>query len=715
MELFQETDGPVFLAPEAEPGAAVRPGFLLIDHPRDRRTRCGEVELAGDDTHPLLEGRIVDPDGRAVECHFNGEMAGEIYQATLSFRMVSGYINDASFCLALEVPFGPEDELCLPGLVYGGHEAAGAGAGPCLNAASDWSLAVAGSDLAMPGAGVYWPRFGAALWLLSPNTETRCGPTGVGFRWDRSRARAWLEFGLPLLSPRCCRGGDSAAGETAPMYLGEGGALSGFCGLRLGGCADRAAFYESFILLRQTLLAPAAPLPPSLPWATAGQHAIEALNAFHWQGQYYVQTVTVSQAEHGPLPDDEAFPGECHFEHGRGGAPLAYALSRHPDPTARQRAHTMLDFIAEAGLAPSGLFYSAHSRWSGLGDPPYAHIRPALDACYYLLQACRVHGMRHHPRWRTAVNRCLDALVSLVADAGQLGQSAARNGETALWETGSAAGGLGLAALALGHRLCGREDCLAAAKRAAGLYAACLQDSRLAGADRERPEVVDALTPLLLIEGFTTLSEETRAAEHRQAALTAAARFATWIMASPAAFPPASELGRRKVSARGAVIPRVDAPTLLPAPAGSLGCLLRLYRTTGEEWLLQLLAEIARALPQFVSLYHADLGDLRRGMAASNLVFAQGAAGLGSVAPVSHTGTAQALLLLLADVPGVYVDPPRSVAMAFDHLELDVDFETRVFTITNPTAYPAAGTLVVEVGTEAAYELAPGEGQDFVF
>ncbi len=708
MRLDYEGGAPVLRTPGGGGPVRLRPGFVLDNRAEGTRTMPADIACTLDDDAFAARAEVVDPAGRTVAFDWAGPVRPGGADAVFTARMAAGFVNDTSFALALEFPLGPEDVLLAPGALHDGNRAKGLpeGAVRLSDTAID-EIVLPAANLALPGAGAYWPALGAGF-FVAVGTDCALGAVGLSLRREPRGGQVRLAVTLPLRrATRRTEAGDLPV-EPAGLYLGEGGAVATRAAIRLVDAADMGAYLEAVHELRQALAG--GPARARLPLGVAAGLAVENLNERHWHPPIVLSGVGNPDGAPAPGPDEEGFPDDRRLRHGeRGGAGLAYALSVQDDAVARARGVAMLDFIAEEGPSPSGLFYSLHNRWGGLGDPPWAHLRGATDACYWMLRAVGTHGGGDHPAWRDAALGCCDAFAALFADAGEFGYAAGRNADPAVWESGSAAGALATGCLALARRYCGREDLLDVATRAGAVYARELQRAAAGGGVFEAGRAPDSRSAAALLESWLLLYEETHEKAHLAHALAAADLLSLYVLAHDAAWPPASDLGRMGLETRGSVLRSVAEPRLGPGLGGhSPAGLLRLYRASGEGRVLALAEAMVRALPQYVTPYHAALGELRRGMAVSDLPLPDHAAEPGTVREESRADTALDLLLARTELPGVYLDPPRSCAAAFDHLDLRVDWDARRAEVTNPTPYPAAGIARVEVDDESTYRLPPG-------
>jgi hypothetical protein len=704
MEVEQTTGLPRLLTPSGTGEVLLRPAFAVENAAAGTRTVAGDLETAFTGDALRLATVLEDPDGRRIACSFGGSCNLDTVAGLFAVRLLRGFVNDTAFSFAGELPCGPGDQLFVPGRVAGDLPEDAPREGPRVR------LDLAAAELSAPVLGLRWAAGAGFLLYAEPHS-----PLGeAGLTLVRDRERGAVEFAVTVPAAPVRRRGPEGWREAPPppMYLGEGGALAlpvCFC---LFDWEEPAEFHRTFMQLRALNRREADPAA-TLPYSSAATLVEENLDARHWAGSFYVSRTSVARGEAPPSLEDESFPDAWVLQQTEGGAALACALSLSPAEATRARGLQMLDFLAAAGVAPSGLFYSAHNRWSGLADPPWTHVTGATLACRWLLEALAAHGRSGHEAWAAAAEGCCEALATMLRGAGDFGYAAARNGEPAVWEEGSAAGALGIACLVLGRRLLAREDFLPLAGRAAEVYAARLAAGEVGGSTPAAGRGPDSRSAALLLDSFTLLYDETREDAHLDAALLAADLLGGWVSAAAAPWPAGSDLGRSGAPRRGAVVERAGAPLAGPGlPGTALRSLLRLYQLTGEEELLELLADVARAQPLFVAPYHAALGELRRGMVAGEVPLVEWDRPAGTADELSRAGPAARLLVTARLLPGVYVDPPRGVYAVFDHLNAAADFEERVLLLANPTAHPAAGRVLVEVGQTVPYRLEPGENAE---
>ncbi|NQX00607.1 hypothetical protein HQ447_08085, partial [bacterium] len=137
--------------------------------------------------------------------------------------------------------------------------------------------------------------------------------------------------------------------------------------------------------------------------------------------------------------------------------------------------------------------------------------------------------------------------------------------------------------------------------------------------------------------------------------------------------------------------------------------LLKLFRATGDRFYLDLLWDIAHGLPQYLPHPLKPLGDAKPGHMCErvNLTDWEGPERIGETLRMT-TWAETSLMLTTVEIPGLYVRPDLSLALAFDHITAEVvadgprEFEVR---LTNPTGLPAAVRMFCENSREAELPL----------
>jgi hypothetical protein len=189
-----------------------------------------------------------------------------------------------------------------------------------------------------------------------------------------------------------------------------------------------------------------------------------------------------------------------------------------------------------------------------------------------------------------------------------------------------------------------------------------------------------------------------------------AKQFASWVVAYDYQFPAQSLFGRMKMQATGTVIANTQNKHSAPGICTHSGdALWRLYRATGNPAYMELLRDIAKTLPQYLSTPVRPIECLPEGWMTERVNITDAMEGIGEIACIT-TWAETALMLTYIEVPGLYVQPDKGKFWVFDHIEARVAKQTKTglaLELHNPTPYPAAVRVLSENSVGAAQPLPP--------
>jgi hypothetical protein len=220
-----------------------------------------------------------------------------------------------------------------------------------------------------------------------------------------------------------------------------------------------------------------------------------------------------------------------------------------------------------------------------------------------------------------------------------------------------------------------------------------------------------------LIESFIALHERTDDPVWLEAAVHACHQGASWAISYPYAFPPDSALGQLGFDARGTMIANAQNKFGVPGICTLSGQgILRTFRATGDTRLLDLLREIAHAMPQFLSredrpiptriTWGHPLPELPPGWMCERVnITPSWPEPLGEQAAYS-CWCEVAMMLTWADLPGIYAQPDTGLIGALDHVHAEwTDADRTALRIQNPTTFPARVRVLVETLADTARPL----------
>jgi hypothetical protein len=146
--------------------------------------------------------------------------------------------------------------------------------------------------------------------------------------------------------------------------------------------------------------------------------------------------------------------------------------------------------------------------------------------------------------------------------------------------------------------------------------------------------------------------------------------------------------------------------------------LLKLFRATGDRFYLDLLWDIAHGLPQYLPHPLKPLGDATPGHMCErvNMTDWEGADRIGETLRMT-TWAEISLMLTTIEIPGLYVRPDLSLALAFDHITAEVvadDPAEMTVRLMNPTLAHASVRIFSESSTAAQGPLAENYLHDCV-
>ena len=393
-----------------------------------------------------------------------------------------------------------------------------------------------------------------------------------------------------------------------------------------------------------------------------------------------------------------------------GGMISTYPLLFSDNPKTHDNVIANFNWLFPNGISPSGFFWDSGekgNRWYG-GDirKPQAKnwhlIRKSADALYYIFKQfglMKLQGTLVKPVWENGTRGVADAFVKLWKNNHQFGQFVdSQTGEIAVG--GSSGAGIAPAALVFASQYFHNQAYLTVAEESAQqMYNDYLAKGISCGGVGDALQNIDSESLYGLLESFAVLYEATGDKKWLQYACDAAAQFSTWVMSYDYVFPPESLFGQMNMKTTGAVFANTQNKHGSPGICTHSGlALMRLYRATGNEQYLNLLQEITRAVPQFLSHKDRPIKGLEEGWINERVSTTDWFEGIGEIFPGS-TWAETDLLLTITELPGIYVDLEKRKVTSFDQLQVELiscNAASAKLRITNPTSLPAQTSVLVE-------------------
>jgi hypothetical protein len=655
-------------------------------------------------------------------------------------RVVKGEARGVAAGLALGLDdYGTDDYLVMPAAVYNGNRFAVCPAPypplvtdpalrgpdapthitdvPRFNIGEGMSrIQLLTRDLSTPAVGLYNPRQGRGLWLLTEQA-TRLGDSGIEVAENAARTRATITITSPGMRAdrrytiasmnHACedRAPDWTAGDEITLHLR----------LYTFDCPDIPALFEKFAAIRKDLTGPVM-LKHELPFSASWAIQEAKYNAENWSEPFGYYRVGIGDS---PYADWQV--GWV------GGGMVTHPLLMAGDARSRERARRNLDFLFGPAQAGSGFFYGiGHTTpegmdWfgDGFGQPDTGRwhlVRKSADALYFaykqLMLAEKQEGRARIPEaWLAGAGRAAEGFVRLWERYGQFGQFVdVETGDIVVGNSASgstAAGGLALAYQFTGDETYLRVACMAGED----YYRRFVCRGYTTGGPGEICQCPDSESAFGLLESFVALYEVTGDAAWVAYARNMAHQCATWVTSYDFAFPPDSLFGRMDMRAAGSVWANAQNKHGAPGICTLSGdALFKLYRATGEVFFLELLRELAHNISQYLSRADRPVGGMPPGWMTERVNLSDWLEGVGEIFPGS-CWCEVSLMQTYAEVPGLYVQPDTEFVCAIDHVDAAVVEDapaSLVVEVSNPTSFPAA----VRVYAEPAADMRRPLGQN---
>lgn len=394
-----------------------------------------------------------------------------------------------------------------------------------------------------------------------------------------------------------------------------------------------------------------------------------------------------------------------------GGINAVRALLAEGNELTRHRARRTIEFLFREGLYPSGIVRPQYYRGEWSGGPVL--LRYSADVLFFLMKAAPEADAR----------RIAEAFCRLWERSGQFGHRVEGATGELLWG-GTCTAGIAPGGLALAAKHFNEPRYLEVARAAARQYhREFVARGFTNGGPGDCLQCPDSESAFGLLDGFVTLWEVTGETEWLQAARDVAAQCATWVVSYDFQFPPDSTFGKLDMLTTGTVCANVQNKHSAPGICSLSGdSLFKLFRATGDRRYLDLIREIAHAIPQFMSRADRPICDRRpnqrwpvmppgwinervnlsdweeRGNPDNDIRVGEIFGG--------STWSEVAMMLTWTELPGIYVQPDAGLVAIFDHVEARL--EAGKLVVENPTKFPASVKLWIEHAPATRLAVPPG-------
>ena len=390
------------------------------------------------------------------------------------------------------------------------------------------------------------------------------------------------------------------------------------------------------------------------------------------------------------------------------------------DPVQKGRALRNLAFMFEGSPVENGIWRAHHDGTKFNNEDPrpprpgyLVSVRRLSDGLYFGLKQIlmlEARGEEVTGAWKTSARNLADVLIRIFRRHRQIGQYLdIRTAEIGIG--GSTAGGVLPAALVLAAKLFHDTSYLeAACDLGRQLVRDCVATGLTTGGPCDMLTAPDSESCFALLVSLVDLFEATGDGFWSEAASDLTRQFSTWVTSYDFAYPPESHLGKVNAPSNGSVWANIQNKHAAPAICNFSGeSLFRLWRDAGDEMALDLIRDIAGNITNYVSREGHVIGTMAPGMMCErvNLSDWEGQEGVGGNIFGSTIWVETALMLTVAELPGVYVRKDTGRLEVFDHVKATFSDKEGVscLYLHNPTLFDAVVQVLVEDAAAASKPL----------
>lgn len=547
---------------------------------------------------------------------------------------------------------------------------------------------------------------GRGFLLFTPDSN-ELGPMGLTIREDGAARAASFSVESPRHRSKIpniigFREGDPArdwkAGDKATITV----RIWFFQAPRLQDLFDRYAEGRKDFGSRRTVKA--------LPFSEAERMVRKKVNALNWDEElgYYRHGITRMNAR----PFDWWQLGWVS------GGLTTLPMIAQGDRVEKARALRNLAFMFEGSPAENGLWRAHHDGTNFNNEDPrpprpgyLVSVRRLSDGLYFGLKQIlmlEARGDDVPDSWKASARNLADALVRIFRKHGQIGQYLDIR-TAVIGIGGSTAGGVLPAALVLASKFF-RDPSYQRAAEDLGrqLVRDCVETGLTTGGPCDMLTAPDSESCFALLVSLVDLFEATQDPYWSRAASDLTRQFSTWVTSYDFAYPSDSPLGKVDAPSNGSVWANIQNKHAAPGICNFSGeSFFRLWRDTGDEIALDLIRDIAGNITSYVSREGHRIGTMDPGMMCErvNLSDWEGQDGVGGNIFGSTIWVETALMLTVAELPGVYLRTDTGRLEIIDHVEASWDKTSKTLTLRNPTAFTAKVQVLAEDASLAAAPL----------
>lgn len=656
------------------------------------------------------------------------------YRFTIRAKLLKGEINN--FSMGLKINFNQwsvKNYMLMPGAAYNGNRYKAVRyqgkhliesvtcspdmepvmtTVPRLQTGNEKSfIDFLSGDMSTPSFGVRFHALEKGFFIVTEQ-GTKYGDYSYKIEESDNRGKASFLLRMPALREDTVQLGRDGfyPSPDRGASLNEGDSIEFSCLFYFFDAPQEQSLFDRFVQIRKKT---GTRVPPNqIPYSAAWNIQEAKYNDQNWVEKYGYYSVGMRESRYQDWQTAWV-----------GGLNTVFPLLVNGNQTTRERALRTFDFVLN-NASPSGLLYGAFYNGEWFEKNGYAFMRYQADGLYFLVKSLmlfkNIYPDRNLPEnWHNGTKKLADALAKVFSENGQFGQHLDyQTGE--IIAGGTASGGAAIGALALSSQFFGNSGYLQVAKAAGDYYYSnFIQKGLTNGGPGDIFQAPDSESAFGLLESYVVLYEITLDPKWLKIAKEAANQCASWVVSYDFRFPKNSTFNKLGMLTNGTVIANVQNKHSAPGICSLSGnSLLKLYRYTNDETYIELIADISRAIPQYMSRADRPIPDVRPNqrwpimppgwinervnMSDWEERGSRGDIKRGEIFSGS-TWSEVACMLSYAELPGIYFVTDKGKVVVLDNFEVAVVNHTNhsvELKIYNPSRFDAKVKILSETSKE---------------
>lgn len=573
-------------------------------------------------------------------------------------------------------------------------------------------------DMSTPSFAVQIPSQKKGIFLLTEQGE-KWGDYSYTLQESDDRSNANLLLRMPGLREDSTQLGREKfyPSPDRGISLKQGDQIELSCLLYFFDAPTVQTLFDEFVDIRKDIGTRTA--PNQIPYSKVWEIQEEKYNTQNWVEQYGYYSVGMREVSSQDWQTAWV-----------GGLNTVFPLLVNGNEITRARALRTFDFVFDTVSVsgfPFGGFYNGVWNTSS----KLSFMRYNGDALYFILKSYKLYqelypGKPIPEKWLNGSKLMADALVDIFGKYGQFGQHV--NNETReIVAGGTASASTAIGALALCADFYKNPKYLEIAKAAGEYY---YQNFTRKGLTNGGPGDIfqspDSESAFGLLESYVVLYETTGDKKWLQIAKEAANQCASWVVSYDFRFPKKSTFNKLGMLTNGTVIANVQNKHSAPGICSLSGSsLFKLYRYTNDETYLELIADIAKAIPQYMSREDRPIPDVREGQRwpvmppgwINERVNISDWEERGTPGDISRgeifggsTWAEVACMLSYAELPGIYILKDKGLVTSLDNITAKVVSKTEKtieIKLHNPSSFDSKVKVWAEKSSDMKQVLPP--------